>query len=74
MHALPEVSQLALSAAHTPLLHLPPQHWLSAVHFWVSETHAVAHFLFWQLRLQHSVAELQASFTAAHVVKTDAQV
>jgi hypothetical protein len=46
VQALPDVSQLAFRAAHAPLLHLPPQHWLSAVHFWLSEMQAAAHLLF----------------------------
>src|SRR2546430_13993549 len=75
LQVLPEVSQLGVSAAHLPLLHFPPQHWLSAVHVTPSEMHAAAaHFLFWQLKLQQSVVEVQASFVAPHELNTAAQV
>jgi len=72
---LPEVSQLGLSATQAPFVHLPPQHWLSEPHCAPSEIHAAAaHFLFSQRKLQQSVAAAQASFVAAQVVKTDAQL
>lgn len=71
---LPDVAQLGLRAAHAPLLHLPPQHSLSALHLAPSETHAAAaHCLFSQRRLQQSVAAAHASLLAAQLVNTDAQ-
>src|SRR3954468_7639162 len=74
VQALPEVSQLELSATHAPFVHLPPQHSLSAPHLPLSEIHAAAaHRLFSQRKLQQSVAAVQASFADAQVVKTDAQ-
>src|SRR5260221_8085566 len=75
VHALPEVSQARLSGTHLPLVHLPPQHWLSAVPAaWSVVQAAVAHFPLWQCKLQQSVPVLQVSFVAPHTPTTDAQV
>jgi len=74
VQAFPDVSQLVFRATHSPLLHFPPQHWPSALHFWSSEMQASAHLSFWQLKPQQSVAEWQASFVAAQVVSAEAQV
>src|SRR6478735_4601673 len=74
-HELPEVLQLVFSGAHVPLLHLPPQHWLSAVQTPLSVTQAAAaHLLFSQRSPQQSVADAHASSVAAQLLNTDAQV
>ena len=75
LHALPEVLHAVVSGAQTPPVQLPPQHCALEVHFRLSEMHAVAlHFAFSQRKLQQSVAELQASLVAPHVVNTDVQL
>jgi hypothetical protein len=52
---LPDVLQTALSGAQAPLVHRPPQHSPSALHFWPSATQPPEpHFPFIQLTLQHS--------------------
>jgi hypothetical protein len=55
MHGLPSVRQVVLSAAHLPLVHLPPQHWPSCVHAPLSAVHASWHTLPTQLTEQQSV-------------------
>jgi hypothetical protein len=68
VHGLPSVLQLALSAAHVPLVHEPPQHWPSCVHDAPSAVHWVAeHVLLMQLTVQQSVLALHAWPAAAHV-------
>jgi hypothetical protein len=68
-HALPSVLHDALSAAHVPLSHAPPQHWPSCVHAWPSLVHCVPeHVPPMQLTVQQSVFAPHAWPDAAHVV------
>jgi hypothetical protein len=56
LHELPSVLQVALSGAHVPLVHVPPQHSPSLVQAPLSDTHWVAEqMLPTQLSVQQSV-------------------
>jgi hypothetical protein len=68
-HVLPDVLHVVLSGVHAPLVHLPPQHWPSAVHAVVSEAHCLSeHAPPTQAKLQHSSLVLHAVVGAAHAL------
>jgi hypothetical protein len=69
VHALPSVLHAALSAAHVPLVHEPPQHSPSCVHEPPSDVHWFAeHEPPMQLTVQQSVFAAHAWPADAHVV------
>ena len=69
---LPEVRQVALSAAHDPPVHVPLQHSEPLVHWSPSETHASAEQVPPSQRSeQQLVALVQAEPAAVQVVSAD---
>jgi len=68
-HVLPAVLQAALSGVHVPLVHLPPQHWPSAVHAALSEAHCLSeHIPLTHENRQHSSFVLHAVPGAEHLL------
>jgi hypothetical protein len=68
-HVLPAVLHVVLSGVHVPLVHLPPQHWPSAVHAALSDAHCLSeHVPLTHENWQHSSLVLHAVPAAEHLL------